>query len=118
MVVDNGQPRSYQLPRRVSTDKRPCRMLLTALATFRAVVGSSEATTQTAENLHNNLSVGKLADRTAMSVRNFERVFMRELGKTPTMFCKCEQKRRAGIWRERTKASNKLLPPADSAVPI
>jgi transcriptional regulator GlxA family with amidase domain len=36
-----------------------------------------------AENLHNNLSVQKLADRTAMSVRNFERVFTRELGKTP-----------------------------------
>lgn len=39
-----------------------------------------------AENLHNNLSVQKLADRTAMSVRNFERVFMRELGKTPSHY--------------------------------
>lgn len=39
-----------------------------------------------AENLHNDLSVQKLADRTAMSVRNFERVFMRELGKTPSHY--------------------------------
>ncbi len=39
-----------------------------------------------AENLHNNLSVQKLADRTAMSVRNFERVFTRELGKTPSHY--------------------------------
>jgi transcriptional regulator GlxA family with amidase domain len=38
------------------------------------------------ENLHNNLSVQKLADRTAMSVRNFERVFTRELGKTPSRY--------------------------------
>jgi transcriptional regulator GlxA family with amidase domain len=39
-----------------------------------------------AENLHNNLSVQKLADRAAMSVRNFERVFTRELGKTPSHY--------------------------------
>jgi transcriptional regulator GlxA family with amidase domain len=39
-----------------------------------------------AENLPNNLSVRKLADRTAMSVRNFERVFTRELGKTPSHY--------------------------------
>jgi transcriptional regulator GlxA family with amidase domain len=39
-----------------------------------------------AENLPNNLSVQKLADRAAMSVRNFERVFTRELGKTPAHF--------------------------------
>jgi transcriptional regulator GlxA family with amidase domain len=39
-----------------------------------------------AENLHSNLSVQKLADRTAMSVRNFERVFARELGKTPSHY--------------------------------
>src|SRR5713226_5041186 len=34
------------------------------------------------------------------------------------MFCKCEPKLRSGSWRERTKASNKSLPPADSAVLI
>jgi transcriptional regulator GlxA family with amidase domain len=39
-----------------------------------------------AENIRNNLSVQKLADRTAMSVRNFERVFTRELGKTPSQY--------------------------------
>ena len=39
-----------------------------------------------AENLRNNLSVQKLADRTAMSVRNFERVFTRELAKTPSHY--------------------------------
>jgi transcriptional regulator GlxA family with amidase domain len=39
-----------------------------------------------AENLSNNLSVQKLANRAAMSVRNFERVFMRELGKTPSRY--------------------------------
>ena len=39
-----------------------------------------------AENLHNNLSVQNLADRTAMSIRNFERVFTRELGKTPSHY--------------------------------
>jgi transcriptional regulator GlxA family with amidase domain len=39
-----------------------------------------------AENLHNNLSVQEPADRTAMSVRNFERVFTRELGRTPSHY--------------------------------
>lgn len=39
-----------------------------------------------AENLHNNLSVQKLAERSAMSIRNFERVFTRELGKTPSHY--------------------------------
>jgi transcriptional regulator GlxA family with amidase domain len=39
-----------------------------------------------AENLPNNLSVPKLAERAAMSVRNFERVFTRELGKTPSHY--------------------------------
>jgi transcriptional regulator GlxA family with amidase domain len=39
-----------------------------------------------AENLPNNLSVHRLAERTAMSVRNFERVFTRELGKTPSHY--------------------------------
>jgi transcriptional regulator GlxA family with amidase domain len=39
-----------------------------------------------AENLQNNLRIQTLADRAAMSVRNFERVFMRELGKTPAHY--------------------------------
>jgi len=39
-----------------------------------------------AENLHHHLSVQTLAERAAMSVRNFERVFTRELGKTPSHY--------------------------------
>jgi transcriptional regulator GlxA family with amidase domain len=36
------------------------------------------------ENLQKKLSVQVLADRVAMSVRNFERVFTREVGRTPS----------------------------------
>jgi len=39
-----------------------------------------------AENLRKKLSVQALADRTAMSLRNFERVFTRELGRTPSQY--------------------------------
>jgi transcriptional regulator GlxA family with amidase domain len=39
-----------------------------------------------AENLQSKLSVRALADRAAMSVRNFERVFTRELGRTPSEY--------------------------------
>jgi transcriptional regulator GlxA family with amidase domain len=39
-----------------------------------------------AENLHKDLSLPILADRVAMSVRNFERVFARELGSTPARY--------------------------------
>ena len=38
------------------------------------------------ENLRKDLSVQALADRAAMSVRNFERVFTRELGRTPSKY--------------------------------
>jgi len=38
------------------------------------------------ENLREKLSVQVLADRVAMSVRNFERVFTRELGRTPSQY--------------------------------
>ena len=38
------------------------------------------------ENLRKKLSVQVLADRMAMSVRNFERVFTRELGRTPSQY--------------------------------
>ena len=38
------------------------------------------------ENLRRKLSAQVLADRVAMSVRNFERVFTRELGKTPSQY--------------------------------
>ncbi|HEU4344662.1 MAG TPA: helix-turn-helix domain-containing protein, partial [Candidatus Binatia bacterium] len=39
-----------------------------------------------AENLGKKLSVGILADRVAMSIRTFERVFTRELGRTPSKY--------------------------------
>jgi transcriptional regulator GlxA family with amidase domain len=39
-----------------------------------------------AEHLQSRLSVDDLADRMAMSVRNFERVFTREVGTTPSQY--------------------------------
>ena len=39
-----------------------------------------------AEHLENKLSVEDLAERMAMSVRNFERVFTREVGTTPSQY--------------------------------
>jgi transcriptional regulator GlxA family with amidase domain len=39
-----------------------------------------------AENLARRLSVEDLADRMGMSVRNFERVFTREVGRTPSQY--------------------------------
>ena len=39
-----------------------------------------------ADHLGSNLSVEDLADRMAMSVRNFERVFTREVGTTPSQY--------------------------------
>lgn len=39
-----------------------------------------------AENVHQPLSLQILADRVAMSVRNFERVFTRELGISPARY--------------------------------
>jgi transcriptional regulator GlxA family with amidase domain len=39
-----------------------------------------------AEHLETRLSVEDLADRMSMSVRNFERVFTREVGTTPSQY--------------------------------
>lgn len=39
-----------------------------------------------AENLRRKLTVQALADQAAMSVRNFERVFTREVGRTPSQY--------------------------------
>ena len=39
-----------------------------------------------AEHLGSRLTVEELADRMAMSVRNFERVFTREVGTTPAQY--------------------------------
>ena len=38
------------------------------------------------DNLRKKLSIEVLADRVAMSVRNFERVFTREVGRTPSQY--------------------------------
>lgn len=61
------------------------------------------------ENLGSDLSVGALARRAAMSVRNFARVFRRETGTTPTAFVeglRLESARRA---LELTKRSAKQI---------
>ena len=62
-----------------------------------------------AENLPNNLSVQKLADRTAMSVRNFERVFTRELGKTPSHYVSQMRAEAARRQMERTDQGLKQI---------
>jgi transcriptional regulator GlxA family with amidase domain len=59
-----------------------------------------------AENLPNDLSVQRLADRSAMSVRNFERVFTRELGKTPSQYV---LQMRAEAVRQRLEGTNQGL---------
>jgi transcriptional regulator GlxA family with amidase domain len=48
--------------------------------------GIQELQVWIAENLRKKLSVQILADRMAMSVRNFERVFTREVGRTPSRY--------------------------------
>ena len=55
-----------------------------------------------AENLQKNLSVRVLADRVAMSVRNFERVFARELGETPAKYILQARVEAARLQLERT----------------
>ncbi|HVH72406.1 MAG TPA: AraC family transcriptional regulator [Candidatus Dormibacteraeota bacterium] len=58
-----------------------------------------------ADNLRKKLSVQVLADRVTMSVRNFERVFTREVGRTPpNTFC-----RRA--WRQCVTGSSERTEP-------
>jgi transcriptional regulator GlxA family with amidase domain len=52
-----------------------------------------------AENLHKELSLQILADRVAMSVRNFERVFRRELGVSPARY----------VLRMRVEAAQRML---------
>jgi transcriptional regulator GlxA family with amidase domain len=39
-----------------------------------------------AENLHKDLSTARMAQHMSMSVRNFERVFTREVGTTPAQY--------------------------------
>jgi transcriptional regulator GlxA family with amidase domain len=56
-----------------------------------------------AENLHTKLSVDALARRMAMSVRNFERVFTREVGTTPSHY----------LLQLRVEAARRLLERSD-----
>ena len=58
------------------------------------------------ENLRKKLSVQVLADRVAMSVRNFERVFTRELGKTPAHY----------VLQMRAEAARRQLESADQGL--
>jgi transcriptional regulator GlxA family with amidase domain len=62
-----------------------------------------------AENLHRKLSVDQLADRMGMSVRNFERVFTREVGTTPSQYLLQVRVEAARRHLERTEASLKQV---------
>jgi transcriptional regulator GlxA family with amidase domain len=59
-----------------------------------------------AEHLDARLSVDDLADRMAMSVRNFERVFTREVGTTPSQY----------VLRLRVEAAQRLLERTDDGL--
>jgi transcriptional regulator GlxA family with amidase domain len=56
-----------------------------------------------AEHLEDRLSVDDLAGRMAMSTRNFERVFTREVGRTPAQY----------VLQVRVEAARRLLERAD-----
>jgi transcriptional regulator GlxA family with amidase domain len=62
-----------------------------------------------AENLARKLSVEDLADRMSMSVRNFERVFTREVGTTPSQYLLQVRVEAARRQLERTEASLKQV---------
>ena len=69
-----------------------------------------------AEHLDKKMPAEDLADRMAMSVRNFERVFTREVGTTPSQYVlqmRVEGARRC--WNEPTRASSKSPRPPGSA---
>jgi transcriptional regulator GlxA family with amidase domain len=58
-----------------------------------------------AEHLKTRLSVEGLADHMSMSVRNFERVFTRELARRrPSMSFRCAWRQRAGSSNARIQA--------------
>lgn len=58
------------------------------------------------EHLHEDLSVGRLADRTAMSARNFCRAFAAELGVTPA---RAVERLRIEAARERIEGSHQSI---------
>jgi transcriptional regulator GlxA family with amidase domain len=59
-----------------------------------------------AEHLKTRLSVEDLADRMSMSVRNFERVFTREVGTTPSQY----------VLQTRVEAARRLLERTDGGL--
>jgi transcriptional regulator GlxA family with amidase domain len=59
-----------------------------------------------AEHLETRLSVEDLADRMAMSVRNFERVFTREVGTTPSQY----------VLQMRVEAARRMLERSDGGL--
>src|SRR5437879_9044812 len=59
-----------------------------------------------AEHLDARLSVDDLADRMSMSVRNFERVFTREVGTTPSQY----------VLQMRVEAARRHLERGDKAI--
>lgn len=62
-----------------------------------------------AENFHKNLSMQMLADRVAMSVRNLERIFVRELRKTPFEYLMQVRVEAAKLQLERTDRGLKQI---------
>lgn len=64
-----------------------------------------ELQTWIAQNVHRDLSVEALADRVAMSPRNFSRVFFREIGTTPAHFVEAVRIEFARRELERTERS-------------
>src|SRR4030095_16747189 len=62
-----------------------------------------------AEHLEKKLSVEDLADRMSMSVRNFERVFTREVGTTPSQYVLQMRVEAARRQLERTHGSLKRV---------
>lgn len=71
--------------------------------------GIQELQVWIAENLSKKLPVQTLADRAAMSVRNFERVFTRELGRTPASYISQTRVEAAQRQLERTENGLKQI---------
>jgi transcriptional regulator GlxA family with amidase domain len=61
------------------------------------------------ENLRKRLSIQVLADRVAMSVRHFERVFTREVGRTPSQYVLAARVEAARQQLERTDRGLKQI---------
>lgn len=80
--------------KRPSTQSQFSNILQTQKTDYKPV---TDSITWIQENLHHDLSVELLADKVAMSSRNFSRVFMRETGTSPAKFiekCRVEAARR------------------------